>query len=287
MISNSKWIILIVDDEECIHENLKEALSGIEHVGRDVELVHTGSVYEAKKILKEHPEIAIVILGVMAERDRLGLSFVRFLREEVRNEYARVLLHTAKSDIASKREVFGEYVIDGYLDKNTSDDDEFYVAVLLALKSHEKLLEVNESSKEGDVTLLNEIAQAYVRTLKDSKFFIEYGRVTEMVNSIFHLTQEVLASYVLKDLINNLKLGTTKMQRLSREEYRTLVSIRHIKILLNHTSYNNTSIEDYERDGDVIFHTILKEAQKFAAIKILPGKTKAYLDSCLLFLPIN
>jgi len=287
MIGSYKWIILIVDDEGCIHENLKGSLSGVEHVGRAVEFIHTGSVYEAKKILKEHPEIAVVILGVMAERDCLGLSFVRFLREEVRNEYARVLLYTANSDIASKREVFGEYVIDGCLDKNTSGDDDFYVAVRLALKSHEELLEVSESSQECDVTLLNEIAQAYVRVLKDSESSVEYRQVTEVVNSIFHLTQEILASYVLKDLRNNLKLGTTKMQRLSREEYRTLVSIRHIKIMLNHSSLNNTSIEDYEMDRDVIFRAILKEARKFTTIKILPDKAKVCLDSCLLLLPIN
>ena len=282
MISDCKWIILIVDDEGYIHENLEVTLRDMEHAGRGVELVHAYSAYDAKKIIEERPEVALVILDVMMESDDAGLSFVRFLREEVNNMVTRVLLYTGQSGIAPKREVSEKYIIDGYLDKNMSDNDDCYVAVKLALKSHEKLLELNESSKKDDVTLLGEIAEAYASVLKDSEFSVEYERVAETVNSILHLSQEILASYVLEDLKNNLKLGTTKMKRLSREEYTTLVSIRHVKIILTHTS-----IQDYETDKDIIFHTILKEAQKFALIKILPGRSKAYLESSLLCSPIK
>jgi CheY-like chemotaxis protein len=250
----------------------------MEHAGKGVEIVHAYSAYDAKKILKERPGIALVILDVMMESDEAGLDFVRFLREEVDNKDTRVLLYTGQSGIAPKREVSDKYIIDGYLDKNVADNDDCYVAVRLALKSYEQRLELNESSKKDDVTLLGEIAEVYAHILKDSEQLpIEYERVSEKVNSILHLTQEILASYVLEDLKNNLKLGTTKMQRLSREEYTTLVSIRHIKIILAHTS-----VQDYERDKDILLNMIVREAQKFALIKILPNTARASLESCLL-----
>jgi len=277
MIDDCKWIILIIDDEEYVHKSLEVILSGMEYAGKGVEIVHAYSAHEAKKILKECPEMALIILDVMMESDDAGLSFVRFLREEVGNKDTRVLLYTGQSGIAPKREVSETYIIDGYLDKNMSDNDDCYVAVRLALKSYEQRLELNESSKKDDVILLGEIAEAYACILKDSEFSVEYERVVEMVNSILHLSQEILASYVLEDLKNNLKLGTTKMQRLSREEYTTLVSIRHIKIILAHTS-----VQDYKRDKYIPLNMLVREAQKFARIKILPDAARVSLESCLL-----
>jgi len=277
MINNSRWTILIVDDEECIHENLEITLRDIEHAGRGVCFLHAYSASQARQIIEQYPEIAVVILDVMMESDEAGLSFVRFLREETGNKNSRVLLYTGQPGIAPKREVSEEYVIDAYLDKNMSNNDDCYVAVRLALKSYEKLLELNASSKKDDVTLLAEIADIYAYILKDSEFSLEYERFSEMVNSILHLSQEILASYALEDLRDNLKLGTTKMQRLSREEYTTLVSIRHIKIILSHTS-----VQDYETDKEFIFNMIVREVQKFVDIKILPDTSRDSLESCLL-----
>ena len=272
----SKWKILIVDDEEVVHRSLKFTLRDVSHNDKKCVLFHAYSAFEARKIISADQEIALVILDVMMEKDDAGLTFIEFLRDELNNNNTRVLLYTGQSGIAPKREVSDKYIIDGYLDKNSSDNDDCYAAVRLALKSYEQILELNKLSKKDDVTLLSEIAETYACILKDSEFRVEYEQFSEMVNSIFHLSQEVLASYALKDLKDNLKSGTTKMQRLSREEYTTLVSIRYVKLILNYTS-----IQAYESERDMIFDTILKAARSFADIRILPDAARASIKACL------
>ena len=277
MITNKhNWIILIVDDEESIHENLKFTLRRMVHANKEIVLLHAYSAKEAKKIIAENPTIAVIVLDVMMERDDAGLSFVQFLRDEANNKDTRVLLYTGQPTIAPKREVAEKYIIDGYLDKNSTDNNDCYVAVRLALKSYEERLKLKASSKKEDINLLEEIAAAYVWLLEEPEYPKEYEEVIEKVNSMLYLSQEILASYALEDLKSGSKLGTTKTERLSRQEYAALVNIHHIKVILNHTS-----IPAYEREKNILFHMITREAQKFATIRILPDTAKQSLEACL------
>ncbi|MDG1849437.1 MAG: hypothetical protein P8I82_02960 [Flavobacteriales bacterium] len=137
-------------------------------------------------------------------------------------------------------------------------------------------------TEHSDVRILNQIADVYVYILKDQETSMEYERVSEMVDTIDRFSQQVWASYALTDLRCQLKVGTTKMTRLSHNDYKILASIRHIKLILSLTTIN-----DYEKDKKLIFKSILKEAENFATIKILSKKSKSALDSCLLSSPIN
>jgi len=142
--------------------------------------------------------------------------------------------------------------------------------------------ELKISNKVSDTTKLTEIASVYVYILKDQEMSIEYERVTEMVDTIDRLSQEVLVSYTFIDLKKKLKIGTTKTKRLSHKDYKILASISHIQMILSHTS-----VSDYEKDKHLIFQTILREAGNFATLKILSKHAKSALDSCLIPPSIN
>ncbi len=276
MTNKDKWTILIVDDEKPIHENLEYTLRDIAHNNKGVVFMHAYSATEAKKIIVAHPTIAVIVLDVMMENEDAGLTFVQFLRDEAYNNDTRVLLYTGQPSIAPKREVAKKYIIDGYLDKNMSNNDDCYVAVRLALKSYDERLKLQASSKKDDVSLLQEIAKTYVCLLESPDSPKEYEVLVEKINTMLHLSQEILAAYALNDLKNDLKVGTSKTERLSRKEYMALVNIHHIKVILNHTT-----MQAYEREKDIIFNTIVKEAQQFSAIKILPDTAKTNLQACL------
>ena len=93
---------------------------------------------------------------------------------------------------------------------------------------------------------------------------------------MLHLSQEILASYTLQDLKEGVKIGTTKTKRLSREEYSALVSIHHIKVILN-----EMTIQSYQSEKLTLLNLMVKEAQKFASINILPDASKASLEASL------
>lgn len=277
-MSKDKWTILLVDDEESVHDNLEMYLRDMVHADKGVQFLSAFSAEEAKEIVKKHDGIAVIILDVMMETDDAGLGFIEYLREKVGNKETRVILYTGQSGIAPKREVSQKYVIDGYVDKNRSNgkDDDCYVAVLLALKAYEYRIKTRKLIKKDDVSLLAEIARSYSWLLADPKVPRKYKEVVEKVNSMIHLSQELLAGYALEDLKEGVEVGTAKTLRLSRKEYDAIVAIRNIKIQL--ASATATS---YEREKTIFFDAIAREAKRFATISILSDPAKTSLDACL------
>ena len=272
--SLDKWLILIVDDEENIHDLLKIALQDIAYNNKKTDFISAYTAAQAREIIKSHPEIAVIILDVMMEEDDAGLSFVKFVREEVKNADTRILLHTGQPGIAPKKEVSVKYRIDGYLDKNVTDNDDCYVATQLALQSYEERLKLKEMAAKDDLGLLKEIATIYTSLLDDPEFNKTYETVVGKVNSMVCLSQEILAGYALEDLKNDLNPGSTKEKRLSFEDYFALIQTHDIKMILVHTS-----LEKYKKERLTTFDMLLQAAQNFCNIKILPDDSKQLLKA--------
>lgn len=134
--------ILIVDDEQAMHDVLEVELQHIEHEGQKVEFIHAYTAGEAENVIKNNPEVAIIILDVTMEKDRAGLDFVKFVRNELGNSNVRILLHTGQPGIAPKKDVANQYEIDAYIDKNTDDNEDIYAAVKMALAHYKDRLDL-------------------------------------------------------------------------------------------------------------------------------------------------
>lgn len=274
--SEDKWVILIVDDEEFIHDNLNINLRDIEYKDREIEFLNAYSALEAKEIIKNSPKIAVIILDVMMEEDDAGLGFVKFIRDEVKNDDVRIILHTGQPGIAPKKEVANKYMIDGYLDKNTTDNDDSYAAVRVAIRSFDERMKLKSESTKDDLTLLSEIADSYVEILNNQEISEDYEKLLAKINNIVHLSQEILASYAMNDLKNDLTPGTTKSEKLTQKDYSSLIQIYDLKIILIHTS-----LEKFKEEKTVIFDTIVKIIKNFSTIGILPDQSKKILESNL------
>src|SRR5689334_11073413 len=79
------WKILIVDDDLDIHRVTRLVLSPFVFKGRPIVLLFASSGAEARVVLAENPDIAVVILDVVMETDDAGLLLVRFIREQYFN----------------------------------------------------------------------------------------------------------------------------------------------------------------------------------------------------------
>ena len=274
--SRVNWQVLIVDDEKLIHDVLSMNIRDMVCNDRPITLIKAYSANEAKNIIDDNPDIAVIILDVMMEQDDAGLNLVKYIREELKNIDIRILLHTGQPGIAPKREVSEDYMIDAYLDKNMSDNDDCYVAVKLALKSYQENVSLRQSVKKDDVTLLGEIASIY-NNLLDTNDAVVSGeslltRVSEMVN----LAQEILASYSLNDIKNDLSLGSTKKERLSHKDYSALIRLNDIKMILSHSVPAKNSSE-----SSINFNILQQSAELFSEIKILPDSYRQIIQKNL------
>ncbi|MDG2019107.1 MAG: hypothetical protein P8J25_06655 [Porticoccaceae bacterium] len=278
MINNSKdnWQILIVDDERLIHDVLSMNLRDMLCSDMPVTLINAYSADEAKNIVINNPDIAVIILDVMMEQDDAGLNLAKFIREDLKNVDVRILLHTGQPGIAPKREVSEKYIIDAYLDKNMSDNDDCYVAVKLALKSYQESVRLRRSAKKDDVTLLGEIASIYNGLLDSTDHRVSYDCLLKRVGEMVNLAQEILASYSLNDIKNDLSLGSTKKERLSIKDYSALIRLNDIKVILSHNPAEEDCSEKF-----INYNILQQSAELFSEIEILPDNFKQELQKNL------
>ena len=90
------WKILIADDEEEVHQVTAVAMIDVMFKGRPLEFLHAYSAAEARDILAQHPDTAIILLDVVMEDDDAGLKLVRHIREQMHNRRLRIVLRTGQ-----------------------------------------------------------------------------------------------------------------------------------------------------------------------------------------------
>lgn len=134
--------ILIVDDEKDIHIVTQLSLKNlsIDGVKPIIDYVSTGR--EAVAYVEQHPDTAVILMDVVMEEEQSGLDAVEAIRNDLHNDFVRILLRTGQPGIAPELKVIEEYNIDGYLSKAELTQTRIYTAVRTALKNYAELIEL-------------------------------------------------------------------------------------------------------------------------------------------------
>ena len=70
------WKILMVDDEEEVHLSSKLLLKNFTFEDKPLTFLSAYSAAEAKRLMADNPDIAIIFLDVVMEEDDAGLKLV-------------------------------------------------------------------------------------------------------------------------------------------------------------------------------------------------------------------
>src|SRR5450830_943765 len=128
------WRVLIVDDDVDVHAVTRLALRNVSFKGRELELYSAHSGREAYDILRDTPDIALVLLDVVMETDDAGLILARRIREELHNAIVRVVLRTGQPGQAPEQ----RDIID-YKAKTELTTQKLFTTVISALRAYESL----------------------------------------------------------------------------------------------------------------------------------------------------
>ncbi|MEX6501358.1 response regulator [Pseudomonas zhanjiangensis] len=154
------WRLLVVDDEPDVHQVTRLALRGVEYKGRGVELLSAYSAQEGFEMLRDKPDIALVLLDVVMETDDAGLRLVRRVREELGNALVRIVLRTGHPGQAPEQEVILAYDINDYKAKTELTLQKLYTTVIASLRAYESLVAI-ERSRQGLSKILEGSANLY------------------------------------------------------------------------------------------------------------------------------
>lgn len=175
------WKIMIIDDDEGVHEVTRLALSGFEFDGRRIEFINAFSAAEGERMLRAHPNTAVALVDVVMETEHAGLELIRTIREVQNNRMIRLILRTGQPGQAPERAVIRQYDINDYKEKSELSAQKLYSTVLTSLRSYRDLmaLDANRAGLKRVIHATGEIFQ-----YKQMRRFVQ-GVLEQLVALLF------------------------------------------------------------------------------------------------------
>jgi signal transduction histidine kinase len=146
--TDSGILVLVVDDDDYVHQLTNLVLKGFKFEGQTIELIDAYSGRDAKERLKAHPDVAVVLLDVVMETDDSGLQVVNYIRHELNNSTARILIRTGQPGAAPEETVFNDYDINDYLSKTDISAVKLRMSLINALRSYRDIKRAAELQKQ-------------------------------------------------------------------------------------------------------------------------------------------
>jgi signal transduction histidine kinase len=151
--SESTWKIMIVDDEADVHRMTERILEDITFDGKGFTYYNAYSGKEAKELIVEHPDTALILLDVVMRTENDGLKVVEFIRNDIQNNFVRIIMRTGQPGQAPERKVITDYDIHDYKLKSMLTDQALYTAVISALRTYRDLRIIEQKHNELEKAL--------------------------------------------------------------------------------------------------------------------------------------
>lgn len=136
----ASWKVMIIDDDETVHEVTRLTLAGFSFEGRRLVLVSAFSAAEGARLLLAHPDTAVALVDVVMENDHAGLDLIRVIREQQKNRMIRLVLRTGQPGQAPEGSVTRLYDINDYKEKSELSAQKLNNVVLTSLRSYRDLM---------------------------------------------------------------------------------------------------------------------------------------------------
>jgi CheY-like chemotaxis protein len=158
-MKNSKWKILIVDDERDQQEALDSWINDFIIEGKELDIIFASSGAEAIKILQddnpEYPEIAMLFLDVVMEKDEAGFEVAKYLKESLKNTFTQVVIRTAQAGkkLSTIQDIIRNHDIDDFIEKGDDSQDRLFSVIYGRIRQYITLCSLNDAINAKNVIL--------------------------------------------------------------------------------------------------------------------------------------
>ena len=142
-LTANRWKVLIVDDDTEVHDSTVFALKSEVIVGRHLEFLHAHSAADAKLVLSDVRDIAIILLDVVMERVDAGLELVRAIRTELGLIEPRIILRTGQPGYAPECDAIRRFDINDYRTKSELTHTRLLTSVTAAIRAYDQILSLS------------------------------------------------------------------------------------------------------------------------------------------------
>lgn len=143
--SPGPWIVMIVDDDSAVHEVTRLVMTNFEFAGRRLDFLSAYSGAEARRMLASRNDVALILLDVVMETEHAGLETARYIREDLKNTYSRIVLRTGQPGQAPEEHVIKTYDINDYKEKTELTQRKLVTVFYAALRSYRDIMAIEQS----------------------------------------------------------------------------------------------------------------------------------------------
>ncbi|KZL91240.1 DUF3369 domain-containing protein [Clostridium magnum] len=134
-----KWNVLIVDDEDQVHSLTKLVLCDLEFDNKRINFISAYSAEEAKEILRNSIDVAVILLDVVMETKNAGLKLIEYIRQDLKNNIVRIILRTGHPGQAPEKTTIMNYDINDYKEKKELTPQKLCTTVISSLRAYRDL----------------------------------------------------------------------------------------------------------------------------------------------------
>jgi response regulator RpfG family c-di-GMP phosphodiesterase len=139
------WRILIIDDDESVHQVTRLVLLGAKIEGRELEIVSVYSAQQAKEALMADSDFCMAFVDVVMETDHAGLELVQWIRKELKNQAIRLILRTGQAGSAPENKVIKDFDINDYKEKTDFTSNKMITTVYAAVRGYRDIITIQRS----------------------------------------------------------------------------------------------------------------------------------------------
>lgn len=139
------WRILVVDDDESVHQITRLVLADAFIENRKLDIVSAYSSQEAKDILEDDTSFCMAFVDVVMETDHAGLELVEWIRKEKHNQAIRLVLRTGQAGSAPEAKVIKEFDINDYKEKTDFTAGKMTTTVYASIRAYRDIMTIQRS----------------------------------------------------------------------------------------------------------------------------------------------
>lgn len=142
------WTVLIVDDDEDVHQVTRFSLDGVDFLGRPLAFLSAYSAAHALDVLRSTPDVAVILLDVVMEDDHAGLDVVGKIRDSLGLHKPRIILRTGQPGYAPEMTAVRDYDINDYKTKSELTRTKLFTTLMAAIRAYDQICRI-EAGRQG------------------------------------------------------------------------------------------------------------------------------------------
>ncbi|NGZ27053.1 MAG: PAS domain-containing protein [Magnetococcales bacterium] len=168
------WKVLVVDDNRDVQTITQTVLRHYTFEGKSLCMLFASSGAEARELVAQHSDLALILLDVVMESDQAGLETVRYIRNTLGNRFVRIVLRTGQPGFAPEERVIVDYDINDYREKADLSVRQLRSLVTTHLRNYRDLRTIQQlatanQSLDSLVRERTELLEERIRDLADKQ----------------------------------------------------------------------------------------------------------------------